>query len=105
MSWPDRTLRGTKKPQAAWRPAAIFVIQSLSQPQVRARRPKVKIKILAAQGVADLLTVPLHDQTVTNPPAQSIESLMFENPNGLAAIAASDGQAESPRETWYAECA
>jgi len=25
MGWPDRTLRGTKKPQAAWRPAAILV--------------------------------------------------------------------------------
>jgi len=36
----------------------MFVIQILSQPQVRTRRPKVKI--LAAQGVADLLTVPLH---------------------------------------------
>jgi hypothetical protein len=75
MGWPDRTLRGTKKPQAAWRPAAIFVIQSLSQPQVRARRPKVKIRILAAQGVADLLTAPMHEPTVTNSPAPSMESL------------------------------
>jgi len=75
MGWPDRTLRGTKKPQAAWRPAAILFVQILSQPQARTRRPKVKIKILAAQGVADLLTALMHGPTVTNSPAQSIESL------------------------------
>jgi len=32
---------------------------------VRTRRPKVKIKILAAQGVADLLTAPLHGRKNT----------------------------------------
>jgi hypothetical protein len=32
---------------------------------VRTRRPKVKIKILAAQGVADLLTAPMHGRKHT----------------------------------------
>jgi len=90
MGWPDRTLRGTKKPQAAWRPAAIFVIQSLSQPQVRARRPKVKIKILAAQGVADLLTAPLHGRYHTG---------MDEFVNGVIRSFRSSGQMKSQQAT------
>jgi hypothetical protein len=45
----------------------MFVIQILSQPQVRTRRPKVKIKILAAQGVARLLTALLHGRYHTEP--------------------------------------
>jgi len=57
--WVGRIARcGHKKAAGGVATCGDFVIQSLSQPQVHTRRPKVKV--LAAQGVADLLTAPMH---------------------------------------------
>jgi len=88
MGWPDRTLRCTKKAAGGVATCGdFFVIQSLSQPQARARRPKVKIRIPAAQGVADLLTAPLHGRYHTG---------MDEFVNG---VIRSSGQMKSQQAT------
>jgi hypothetical protein len=55
----------TKTPQASRRPAAIGLVKVLSQPQVRAYRPKPIKEILAAGCVVHLLAV--HEAKVTGP--------------------------------------
>jgi hypothetical protein len=56
----------TKTPQAFWRPAAIGLVKVLSQPQVRAYRPKPIKEILAAGCVVHLLAA-VHKTKVTEP--------------------------------------
>jgi hypothetical protein len=43
-----------------------WFVQSLSQPQVRARRPKVIKEIPTAEGVVDLLTTQIHVLRLTD---------------------------------------
>jgi hypothetical protein len=57
--------RKTKTPQASWRPAVIGLVKVLSQPQVRAYRPKPIKEILAAGCVVHLLAV--HKSKITEP--------------------------------------
>jgi hypothetical protein len=59
----------TKTPQASRRPAAIGLVKVLSQPQVRACRPKPIKKILAAGCVVHLLAV--HEAKVAERNPQS----------------------------------
>jgi hypothetical protein len=47
------------------------LVQSLSQPQARARRPKVKKEIPATKGVVHLLTAAIHHASLAKPPAPS----------------------------------
>jgi hypothetical protein len=61
--------RKTKTPQASRRPAAIGLVKVLSQPQVRAYRPKPIKEILAAGCVVYLRTV--HEAKVAEPYPQS----------------------------------
>jgi hypothetical protein len=71
----------TKTPQAFWRPAAICLVKFLSQPQVRAYRPKPIKEILAAGCVVHLLAV--HEAKVAERNPQS----------SLAAVSAGRGGA------------
>jgi hypothetical protein len=55
--------RQNKNAAGVWRPAAICLVKILSQPQVRAYRPKPIKEILAAGCVVHLLAV--HEAKVT----------------------------------------
>jgi hypothetical protein len=57
----------TKTPQAFWRPAAIGLVEILSQPQVRTDRAKPIKEILAAGCVVHLRTVHKTKITERNP--------------------------------------
>ncbi|MGO9586794.1 MAG: hypothetical protein ACLP2Y_11420 [Limisphaerales bacterium] len=59
-----------KNAAGVWRPAAIGLVKVLSQPQVRAYRPKPIKEILAAGCVVHLLAA-VHEAKVTEPGRQS----------------------------------
>jgi hypothetical protein len=69
----------TKTPQASRRPAAIGLVKVLSQPQVRAYRPKPIKEILAAGCVVHLLAV--HEAKVAERNLQSSPAAVWQGSN------------------------
>jgi hypothetical protein len=86
--------RKTKTPQAFWRPAVICLVKILSQPQVRAYRPKPIKEILAAGRVVHLHAAAVHEAKVTGPDPLSSAEVAWQRV-GLIKIGAAG---KCPRE-------
>jgi hypothetical protein len=82
--WPK--VAKTKTPQASWRPAAIGLVKVLSQPQVRAYRPKPIKEILAAGCVVHLLAAAVHEAKVAEPGASSSRMCVLARRTGVAPV-------------------